>query len=68
MQQQNSTYNSTLPIGKLILVPRGESRTLWAYNGDTSGSITFTVAFRNARYLGALALSAIAACLVVLSF
>jgi len=24
--------------------------TLYAYNGDTSGSITFTLAFRNALY------------------
>lgn len=45
------TYNTTLTIGKQLNVDVGNTVTLYAYNGDTSGSITFTLAFRAAKYL-----------------
>ncbi len=45
------TFNYTLPIGKQLNVDAGNKVTLFVYNGDTSGSITFTLAFRAAKYL-----------------
>ncbi|TNV72503.1 hypothetical protein FGO68_gene9025 [Halteria grandinella] len=56
----NATYNSTLDIGKQLTVDMGNVVTLYAYNGDTSGSITFTLAFRDARYLQMVAKSVVA--------
>ncbi len=51
VKKPTDTYNSTLPVGRQIKIEQGEKQTLWAYNGDVSGSITFTLAFRNARYI-----------------
>ena len=43
--------NKDVKIGEIVEVKRGSSKTIFAYNGDTSGSITFTLAFRNALHL-----------------
>lgn len=48
---KNQTYNKTLDIGKQMTLDEGNVVTYYAYNGDTSGSITFTLAFRSAHYL-----------------
>jgi len=42
--------NEYLKIGTVRDVEQGQKLTLFAYNGDTSGSITFTLAFRNAWF------------------
>jgi hypothetical protein len=39
-----------LKIGKVLDIENGKT-SVFAYNGDTSGSITFTLAFRNALQL-----------------
>ena len=42
-----------IKVGEIVEVPKGQTKTILAYNGDTSGSITFTLAFRSARWLHA---------------
>lgn len=37
-----------LKIGDTLSIEKGKKGKVYAYNGDTSGSITFTLAFRNA--------------------
>lgn len=32
-------------VGDVYVVNRGEKKTITVYNGDTSGAITFTLAF-----------------------
>jgi hypothetical protein len=40
--------NKNIKVGEVVVVNKGTTKTIFAYNGDTSGSITFTLAFRNA--------------------
>ena len=42
-----------IKVGEIDEVPKGQTKTILAYNGDTSGYITFTLAFRSARWLQA---------------
>lgn len=48
------TYKTQLAIGQQLTVEAGNKIVIEAYNGDTAGSITFTLAFRNALNLRAL--------------
>lgn len=32
-------------LGSVYVVPQGQTKTITVYNGDTSGAITFTLAF-----------------------
>ena len=42
-----------IKVGEIFEVPTGQTKTILPYNEDTSGSITFTLAFRSARWLQA---------------
>jgi hypothetical protein len=36
--------SKVIKVGEIFEVPKGQTKTILAYNGDTSGSITFTLA------------------------
>ena len=55
------TFNTTIKIGESLLIEQGKKATIYAYNGDTSGSITFTLSFRNAMYLKGVMIGALMA-------
>ena len=46
-------------IGEQYQVPQGNNLTVFAYSGDTSGSITFTLAFTAAQILEVVSKSSI---------
>ena len=60
--------NKNVKVGEIVVVPRGNKKTILAYNGDTSGSITFTLAFRNALYLKGAALLAIVSAVATMMY
>lgn len=61
--------NKDIKVGEIVVVNKGSTKTIYAYNGDTSGSITFTLAFRNALQLkGAVLLGLLSALVMYSSF
>jgi hypothetical protein len=61
--------NKDIKVGEVVVVNKGNTKTIYAYNGDTSGSITFTLAFRNALQLkGAVLVGLLSALVMYASF
>jgi hypothetical protein len=44
----NDTFNTTIKVGQSVEIGEGLVNKIYIFNGDTSGSITFTLAFRMA--------------------